>query len=287
MGAPAGEPPCPRLPNHLPIPRFSVIGPRRRSPVHEDHHVQRIVKLLRLARDQEGTPEGKTAAKQAVLLQKRHGIQVELEDIEEAMEKSAQLVVEPEPVAWKEYLGETLATIYRCECDPRWTGVSWQLWVHSDEAERVATCLDHFTYLHDQVRNRSRRIRVRQAHLPKPTQENKEQSYAEGLVYEASRALLRRLGWHGEVPFIAEGFDPDEFLAKSRDPLEPPEEHDTGEPGLRRYRYQAPHDPVVEDDATRPPPNEVVDTDVSMFARGRSDVRYLRLIPGRLEDVFR
>lgn len=256
---------------------------------NDDPQVQRIVKLLRLARDQPDQPEGKTAAKLAGLLQKKLGIEVELEDEDEAQEKSAMLVVESEPIAWEEFLGTTMATVYRCDHAPRWTGASWQFWIYSEDADRVAICQDHFKYLHEQIYFRSRRLATRQLGRSLIERENMAQSYAEGLVVEASIRILARLGWHDAPPFVESGFDLEKYSAEARDPLEPTVE-DNGEPGLRRYRYRAaPHEETLADEVHNapPPPQRPMDTDLSVFARGRHDVGYLRLIPGRLEDAFR
>ena len=222
----------------------------------------------------------------------QHGVRVELEEREVAEAKSAQLTVEPEPVPWKEYLGETMAAVYRCECAPRWTGVAWQLWIYAAEPERVATCLDHYEYLGEQVRHRADTLSTRLLHLRHTDEERYENmlnSYAEGLVYDASKRLLAQLGWRGEVPFMAHGFDEEEFNNTARDPLNPDDDlEDTGEPGLKRYRYQAPADPPFDDEPNaNPPPNKVLETDPALFARGRRDSRYLSLIPSRLADAFR
>jgi len=257
-----------------------------------DGLVRRITNLLRLARDQEGTNEGKNALRMAKLLMAKHGILVELEDRDTSDEKAAMIVVEPEPVPWPEYLGTTLATVYRCEYTPRWTGVAWQFWIYSNEPERVSTCRDHFDFVARQVATRTDVLAERLLYMRSrdPTRyENKLNSYAEGLVYQLATKLLRNVGWDGLPPFMADGFDKEAYRAKTKDPLDPePETEDTGEPGLKRYRYVAPADPPFDEEPNAaPPPNRVLDTDPEMFARGRRESGYLTLIPARLADAFR
>lgn len=257
---------------------------------HQDA-VDRITKLLRLARDQEGTPQGSTARKIAEKLMRRHGIEVELEDREEEEAKLALLSVDPLPVEWKEYLGHALTVIYRCEYASRWTGAAWNLHAYANEADRVATCLDHFRFIHDQVAAKARSLERMLARGRIKTEQERENivaSYAEGLIYAVAESLIRKVGWLGQLPFVEGPFDLEKFNAVTLDPLAVDEPEDTGEPGLRRFRYSAPADPPFPDDGNvQPPPMRSMDPELGWFDRGVHDSRYLSAIPTRLLDAFR
>jgi hypothetical protein len=254
--------------------------------------VDRITKLLRLARDQEGTPEGKTASSLAKLLMQRAGIVVELMDAEDEESKWSLLTTDVFPVPWKEYLGVTMAAAYRCECLPKGTPVAWQLWAFSEENDRLSSCRDHYGYVRNQVENRVAMMaaRMRLYSLPDDSTETRSMidSYASGLVFSFSKRLLACLGWEGTPPF-AEDFDMEDFLDKAKDPLfnedENEEEVDQG-PGLVPYRHRSPADHVFDESHQETPPDDVLQFDPNMFAQGQQHAQYLSLVPSRLADAF-
>jgi hypothetical protein len=259
--------------------------------------IRRITKLLRLARDQPGTPEGRTAENLANLLMRKHELEVELEDhdVEESM--SALLTTQPAPVRWMEYLAMTLAAAYRCSDAPHWTGLAWQLWIYSDDPLRVSSCQEHYRHLAEQLLNRVEVMRTTDRllyllHMSKDRYDVLLSSYAQGVVYELSRRLLERLGWSDEPPFMEDGFDMERFCCEAWDPLElecPEVDDGFQEPGLRRLRHRiVPVSiPLAEghEDVPVPPPESTV-MDFAMFAQGRRDGRYIHLIPSRLVDAF-
>lgn len=254
--------------------------------------IDRITKLLRLARDQEGTPEGKTASSLAKLLMQRAGIVVELMDAEDEESKWSLLTTDVFPVPWKEYLGVTMAAAYRCECLPRATPVAWQLWAFSEESDRLSSCRDHYGYVSNQVQNRVAMMASRMRFHPRDDVSKETRSmidsYASGLVFSFSQRLLACLGWEGDPPF-AEDFDMDDFLKKAKDPLSSDdgcdEEIDQG-PGLVPYRHRSPADHVFDETHREPPPDDVLQFDPNMFAQGQQHAQYLSLVPSRLADVF-
>lgn len=252
----------------------------------EQQTIDRITRLLRLARDQEGTPEGRTAGNIAQVLMKRAGIVVELEEREEAT--TAMLAVEPLPVPWKEFLACSIAAAYRCQFFPRWNGMCWQIWIAS-EPERVASCQDHYNFLSRQVVNRITMIEASLGYLRRShpiRYETLVKSYSEGLVYECAKQLLALLGWAGPLPF--EQFDQDKFEEDAQDPLshDSDEDQDHTEPGLMIYRYRAPADAFPDEELVEAP-SSGLGYDSATFARGRSEQRHLTLVPARLSDAWR
>ena len=118
---------------------------------------QKVIKLLRLADDREGTPEGETARRLAESIMETHGFTVEQEavDFETPSEIIQALFAEDvERRWWQEMLLVTLCDIYGGEAVSM-SGEPWRLYVVVEPADEVDVprMQQHFEYLCALVRD--------------------------------------------------------------------------------------------------------------------------------------
>jgi len=107
----------------------------------------KIVKLLRLAEDRKGTPEGETAQRIADELISVHGVNVGIDDVEFEQPIVQHLVAHcPERTWWKEMLLVTLCDLYGGEAVTLVYGDGYRLHVVSDDA-LDSDLRPHFEYL--------------------------------------------------------------------------------------------------------------------------------------------
>lgn len=253
--------------------------------------VSRITKLLRIAHTHKNEPLGTTSQAIAETLMRKHGIRVELEDEKVWNSRSHLLFAARAPNAWREWLGETLAAVYRCDLTTCVQGGRWQLWIYSHSADRVTACRNHFEFLEAQIQantNSQEQALIGWSGVfvvgEKPRNKTKaESSYGMGLTRTSMAALLEDLGYHGPLPFEI-GFDPDDFKELVKDPFEV-DEAPLDAVSLTRYVHTEPVD-VPKHLQVTPNEPDMVEPILIWFRRGMDDSPYVLRIPANLEDVF-
>jgi hypothetical protein len=171
----------------------------------------RVIKLLRLAKDREGTPEGDTAKRLAEVIMETHGISVEPEAVEfESPPEVAQVIVaeHKERQWWQEMLLVTLCDLYGGEAVPMQVGKIWRLYVVVEPEDEVdiSQLQAHFDYLCALIKD----LRDSSAYefmkaLP-VERENAVSSFSIGAVFRISQLLYSDTVGHTpdleQMPFM-------------------------------------------------------------------------------------
>lgn len=176
----------------------------------------KAIKLLRLAQDQAGTPEGESAQAMAEAILEKHGLTIEPEDLEEEEEHGPDRVFfeeNEERIDWREMLLVTL-------CDIAHGGVvvpiwghdgQWQLWVLVDEDVDTKLLRLHYQYLCSHIERLIdwKQTRAIQHHDP-DRRSHHVKSFALGAMAYIGETLLRLLSEEGldlefdedDLPFV-------------------------------------------------------------------------------------
>jgi hypothetical protein len=177
----------------------------------------KIQNLLRLARDQAGSPEGDTAKKLAESLMDKHGLEVDIDDVERADIEQDWIVQVESPVPWMEMLLVSLCDLmYGGTVLPMQTPNSWRLYVVSDRGTvNLEDLSKHFNELVEDIEDLSRSDVIRTG------QERNADSYALGAVYGISEKLyelmLGRAPQPEQMPFM---YDKALSAAEAENPAE-------------------------------------------------------------------
>lgn len=170
----------------------------------------RIIKLLRLAKDQADTPEGKTAARLAEKLQEKFGIAIEEDDFEDESPKLTRhwvVSTGEERSYWIEFLLTGL-------CDNLYGGIAipfqgppWMVAVVGDNEIDVHGLQKHFDYLKTQIEIEAERKRDLERLYAYDSEliEHRVNSFLYGLVYEVvGRLQSKTEGIAAEITFTEE-----------------------------------------------------------------------------------
>lgn len=157
---------------------------------------QKIIKLLRLAADREGSPEGDTARRLAATIMDTHGFTIDPDEIEfgEAQKVAQVLIAEgTERQWWQEMLLVTLCDVYGGETVPMSNEKYWYLYivVEPDDEVDIPRLRQHFEYLcksvHDLVSTSSSEFM--RAHAQ--DREQAVSSFRIGAVFRISQLLYK------------------------------------------------------------------------------------------------
>jgi hypothetical protein len=236
----------------------------------------KIVKLLRLAKDREDSPEGETAARIAGELMEEHDIEVDL-DAEDHKDKVRDewIVEADEPVPWIEMLLLSLADlIYGGVVMPMISPASWKIYIVCDDKDEVDVDLMayHFAYLQQLIEPLMQPL---EAHGT----EHEIRSFSMGLVYGITELLFYDMGMEeptiNDMPFVAKsleaastfgrGISLDKSIARQHDSFAA-----TMEDNLDIFRDAQPNpQPSSDPQPDLPPPDKVIEPNWTLFQEGR------------------